>query len=496
MSRVGEHIHRLHNLKLIPALLQQLNVAHLRFRVARDVHNALRRQVRCSMQKLRRGTRTRRIHEKYQLLTCGFIGSGDGSIEVNNRSCIGFAVGFRRSTIESSDTRNSVFGLFPQLGRSIRPDFVHKLIRIFLGEFTHELGCICRNERCVLHTVVARVFPCVAHRRSITLNANDALRAARCRNQANRARAAIRINDGLRASQPRKLNGSVVQNFRLRCIDLVKRRRRNAEAQPAERIQNEARAIEHRFLLAQNHVRLAHVHILHHRCDLRHALDKFLRKRLARREFLFVRDDGHQHFAAFVTHAHYHMTHEALARVLVVRLDCMALHDGLDGGNNLLAHFVFNQTTRGGNQLMRALLVHARQNFAGQATLTALLFLVITLVGASGSFRLLNFLTRRKRADNLIAVAEGILHAQNRTQLEIATHALEKIGDQRVFQQKLLLVRQRNSFATATLDVHGTRGFHCLACARNSGREHRLLCGRSRYRACRAHGTRRTVEAI
>jgi len=367
MARVGEHVDRLHELQRVTRPREVAHVADLRLGVAADVDDARGRQPHERIEELGGRPRARRVHEHD-------------------------------------------VGPFARIRHA-----------------AHEIARVGRDEPGVLHPVVPRVVARVADGRLDRVHAHDLRGAALGRDEADGAGAAVGVDDALRAVQARERDGALVEHGGLHGVHLVERLRRYAEAKAAERVEDEARAVQPLLALAQDDVRLARVHVLHHRRDERALLRELAAERLGVGERVVVGHERHEHFAALVAHAHDHVAHEARAAVLVVGRDLVLEHDGLHGRDHALAVLVFHEAAARVDDPVRPRGVHARQD-----TLPA--------VGAA--------LARREGRHDLVAVAVRALHAEYRAELRLGEFTREQLAHARILRGELLGVRNVNAAAS------------------------------------------------
>ncbi len=315
------------------------------------------------------------------------------------------------------------------------------------GELFHERRGVLGDERGVFHAVVAGVARGIADGRFHRINADDAGSSPLGGHQADGARAAVGIDHRLRPREPGQADGLVVEHLGLRGVHLVERLRRDAEAETAQRIQNEPRAVEHALLLAEDHIGGPRVHVLHDGGDLGHAAHEFAAEGLRRGELVAVGDHRDQHLARLVAHPHHGVTHEAGAGVLIVGLHAPAGHDVADGQGDALGRFVLDGTGIGGNEAMAARCVHAREDVvAGQPGIAAL-----PLAAGSPRFPLGGRIGR----DDLVAVVEGLFHADNRQHRIGRSKALEERGHALLLGRQLRLVGHIELTAAAAAAKHG-----------------------------------------
>ena len=145
-----------------------------------------------------------------------------------------------------------------------------------------------------------------------------------------------------------------------------------------------------------------------------------------------------------MAHAHHGVAHEAGAGVFVVGLHAPAGHDVADGERHLLGRLVFDSARISGNEPVGAGLVHARED-----------------VGA-GEFGILSLalcaLGWGVRGDHLVAVMEGIVHAQNGQQGVGGGDAFEKSGHLLFLRGQLVFVGHVQPAAAAATSEGGTQG--------------------------------------
>ena len=163
------------------------------------------------------------------------------------------------------------------------------------------------------------------------------------------------------------------------------------------------------------------------------------------------------------------MPHEASAGILVVGFHGPAGHDVADGQGDALGDFVLDGASIGGNEAVAAGFVHARENVvAGQLGIAAL-----SLGAGSPRFPLGGRIGR----DDLVAVVEGLFHADNRQHCTGRRKALEERGHALLLGRQLRLVGHIELAAAAAAAKHGAecagtgrRGARCGSRAGGSSR--------------------------
>ena len=258
--------------------------------------------------------------------------------------------------------------------------------------------------------------------------------------------AAVRVDGVLGAGEARQLDGLAVQHLGLRAVHLVERLRRDAEAQPAQLVQDEAGAVEHLLALAEHHVGLALVDVLHHRGDERAAAHQLAAEALCAGELLAVGDQRDQHLAGGVAHAHHGVAHEAGAAVLVVGWDAEPQHKAAHRADDLLGLGVLDQAFPRVDDAVRAGGVHAAQDVALRGGRAAGALAAAVLAGRG--------LARRaggERGHHLVAIGVRVPHAQDGTQRLGACHLGKQLGHTLVFRRKLLVVGLVDVLAGAAL---------------------------------------------
>ncbi len=230
----------------------------------------------------------------------------------------------------------------------------------------HEGTGIARFELGVLYAVVLGVHMRVLDGRGNVVHADDLrgmgfrrLGQPLCRHQTDGSRAAVGVQRGFAAGEFRHLYGQAVQHLGLHGIHLVERMRGNAEGKPAQLVDDEPWAVERFLFVAQDHVGLAGVHVLHDGGHIRAAFHQFAAEVARPGEFLAVGNQGNQHLARAVAYAHHRMANEAGARVFIVGFHAVTLHKLANGQNHALGLLVFDKAIVGGNNTVRAGGVHA-----------------------------------------------------------------------------------------------------------------------------------------
>ena len=141
--------------------------------------------------------------------------------------------------------------------------------------------------------------------------------------QRNRARAAIHVAQALVARQLGEIQRRLVQHFRLRRIDLKKRRRADFKAQAAQLVRQRVTAVECAEAPTHDDVRALAVFV-------QDDADR-PRRFQGRGQFRLVRnftavDDQHRHRLALSIDADDNVPHQPRVRLLNVRFDAEALH--------------------------------------------------------------------------------------------------------------------------------------------------------------------------
>lgn len=208
MVRVREHVDGLDLFDAVAALCEEEQVAGERFRVAGDVDDARRRERDGGGEERLVAARARRVHQE------------------------------------------------------------HVAALAVLRHVHHEFARVGADEADVFHVVQLGVGDGVAHGVAVDLHAEH-LPGGSGGDHADRADAAVRVDDGLPTGQPGEFHRLAVEHLGLRRVDLVKRLRRNAELQPAEHVCDEAGAVERLFARAEQHRGVPVVHVLHDGRDLR-----------------------------------------------------------------------------------------------------------------------------------------------------------------------------------------------------------------------------------
>ena len=311
-------------------------------------------------------------------------------------------------------------------------------------QLLHERGGVLCHELGVFHAVVAGVVGGVANGRRHGIDADDSRGPAPRGHEPDGTRAAIGVDDRLGAVKVRQADGLVVEHLGLCGVHLVERLRRDAKGQPAQRVQNETGTVEYPLLFAQDDIGLARVHVLHDGGHLGHAARKLAAEGLRRGKLLAVGHHGDEHFPTLVAHAHHGVAHETGAGVLVVGLHAPAGHDVADGERHLLGRLVLDGAGIGGNEPVGAGLVHTREDVgAGEL---GILSLAICALG------------RGVRGDHLVAVMEGVVHAQNGQQDISGGNIFEEGAHLLFLRGQLVFVGHVQPAAAAATSEGGTQG--------------------------------------
>ena len=167
--------------------------------------------------------------------------------------------------------------------------------------------------------IAPRVFDGGRH----DLRADELFRIFRHR-KPDRARAAVEVEQRLRAGQPRVFGGLAVKALGLRAVHLVKRVRRDLEGEAAERVGDRVLAPERAARFAEHDVRLFAVDVEQDAGDFRHGLAQHLDEQRFLVQRGAVCDDADHHLAAHFPAAHVQVAEHAAVRRFVV--DAFARH--------------------------------------------------------------------------------------------------------------------------------------------------------------------------
>lgn len=232
------------------------------------------------------------------------------------------------------------------------------------GGVLQELARVSRVKARVRHAVALRVLRGVAGGGGIQLHADHpSLRHGRARGKPDGSHAAVRVKDGLVPGELRHLNRRAVQPLRLHRIDLIERRGRDAERQPAQLVLNHAGAVKDVLLVAENHARVPAVDVQHDRRDLRVQLQKGAQKVVFRGEDGRRADESHKILARRPAAADEHMAQHAAPRVLVVRDDVEFRQEAADVGDDVSGVLVLDHAMLHLYDVMRARLVDSADKF-------------------------------------------------------------------------------------------------------------------------------------
>ena len=321
MIRMREHVDGLDLLDAVAALCEKMQVARERFGVAGDVDDALRRERDGRGEKRPIAARARRVHQE------------------------------------------------------------HVAVLAVLRHIHHKFARVGADEADVFHVVQLGVRDGVAHGVPVYLDAEH-LPGGFGDDHANRADAAVRVDDRLAAGEACKFHCLAVENLGLHRVDLVEGLRRNAEFQPAEHVRDEAGAEKRLFVRAEQHRGEAVVHVLHDGRDLRVQLQKRAQEVAARGE---NRRAGHEHDHDLVGRKaalDEHVPQKAAAGHLVVGRHFEVCEQLADVCDDLIRGLVLGHAAVHGDDVVRAALVDAGDDAARARRAERGLHLVAVVVRA------------------------------------------------------------------------------------------------------------------
>ncbi len=197
-------------------------------------------------------------------------------------------------------------------------------------------------------------------------------------------------------------------------------------------------------------------------------LNQLAAERARAGELPTVRHQRHQHLAARMPHAHHDMAQKAAVRILAVGLDAEAGHEGTDGQDNLLGLLVLHEAPIGRHDAVRVGGVHAAEYLMARPPLRAAVARLagtvaaraLALLGPATRRGTRQLLARRIRRDHLVAVAERVVHAQDRPQLG-AFEAAEQLGHARILARELGRIGLVRVLAGAARPGMGADGRPC-----------------------------------
>ena len=161
--------------------------------------------------------------------------------------------------------------------------------------------------------VAPRIFDGGRH----DLRADDLFRVF-CHREADRARAAVEVEQRFRAGQRRVFGGLAVEALGLRAVHLIKGVRRDLEFEAAERVGDRGLAPEHAAVFPEHDVRFLAVNVEQHAGELRHGRAQQLDEQRLLVQRGAVYDDADHHLAALFAAAHVQVPQHAAVRRLVV----------------------------------------------------------------------------------------------------------------------------------------------------------------------------------
>ena len=275
MLGVWEHVHGLNLRHAVAVGGEIVEIARERFRVAGDVHDALRREPAQRREKALVAARARRVEDDH-VGTCAAL----------------------RHALQK----------LPGIG-GVEPHVVRR--------------------------VALRVLDGVAHGVAVALHADDFLGAAAGEN-ADSAGAAVSVDHRLRSGQPSELQRLAVEHLRLHGVDLVKRARRDAEREVPELLADISRAIEHLAVWAEHKARLPGVDVLHDGRDVRVPLQQRAHEVALAGQHAVRRHEHDEDLPAAPAAPYEHVPQRAAAGVLVIGADLEALEQAADRDDDLV----------------------------------------------------------------------------------------------------------------------------------------------------------------
>ena len=324
MVGVGEHVHRLEEGDAVAALLQQGEVARLRFGAAADVDDALGGHFYCGGEELRGAAAAGWVHEQ----------------DVNGE--------------------------------------------VFFGGGLHPCGGIGGDELDIFDSVFLGVADGIPDGGRVLLDPDD-LAGMGGGDHADGADAAIGVQHLFPAGQPGGFDGAAVQDLGLGGVDLIKGPGRDAEAHAAEGIPDEAGAVEGLFPVAQQDAGAAAVYILHDGGDLRVGGEQRPDEILAGGELRRGGDQHHHDLPGADAAAHQHMTQKAGAGVLIVGGEAEGGQQSFDGGDDGGGGLVFVQAALDIDDAVTVRLVGPGDDTAGTVGAEGGLHLIAVVAGVRGA---------------------------------------------------------------------------------------------------------------
>lgn len=304
----------------------------------------------------------------------------------------------------------------------------------------HPFGRIGADKIGICNFVAAGIGGSVLDGSGVALDADDLLGVGRGA-EADRADAAVGVNDGLAAGQLRQLQRLFIQHLGLGAVYLVKAARRDCKLQAAQRIQHKTRAVQRFFAVSQHGAGAGGVDILHDTDDPRRFFAQGGAEILAAGQLRAGCDEGNEHLV-IAGAAQHNMAQQPRAAILVVGRPAAGAGGVENGGQCLIQNFLLQQAIRAGQDGVRALGVEATDE------LPAL---------------------HREAGDSFIAVVERLGHALHGFD---RGEAAQQLLQARLLFRELLAVGQRQQRAAAA--------FFCKIDAGNGHERAFLLnnCGR------------------
>ena len=340
MLGVREHVHGLNLRHAVVVGGEIVEIARERFRVAGDVHDALRREPAQRREKALVAARARRVKDDH-VGTCAAL----------------------RHALQK----------LPGVG-GVEPHVVRR--------------------------VALRVLDGVAHGVAVALHADDFLGAAAGEN-ADGAGAAVSVDHRLRSGQPGELQRLAVEHLRLHGIDLVKRARRDAECEFSELLFDVAGAVEHLAVRAEHEARLPAVHIVDDGGDLRVALQQRFHEVALAGEHAPPRHEHDHDLPAAKPALDEHVAQRAAPGVLIVGLNLEAAQQAADGDDDAVGGLILDHAVADRDDPVRRGLVHAGDDLPLPAAAKCGLHLVSVMVGVRHAENLLHVAKAAEQANRL-----------------------------------------------------------------------------------------------
>lgn len=307
----------------------------------------------------------------------------------------------------------------------------------------HPFGGVGADKAGICNFVAAGVGGGVLHGGGVAFNTDD-LFGQRCSAEANRADAAVSVNNRLAARQLGKLQRFLVQNLGLCAVDLVKAAGRNGKLRAAQRIQHKAGAVERFLAAAQHGAGAGGVDILHDANDPRRFFAQSRAEILAAGQVGAGRDQRNQHLIVAGA-AQHGMAQKAGAAVLIVGGPAAGAGGVQHGGERLIQNFLLQKAVRAGQDAVGALGIQAADEFA-------------SLGGKAGN--------------GLVAIVQRLGHALYGLDRGKPAQQLLHAG---LFFGKLFTVGQRQQWAAAAFFLvidtgvwHRKQPFSCTSLARRA----------------------------